>query len=78
MICGVFLFFFVIGVVATVFWLTDFGDMFYRWQGRVHIGRWTSDEQWSNAVKKSVPALVEMHTLCAQDRPNKDDTLGYT
>ena len=52
MICGVFLFFFVIGVVATVFWLTDFGDMFYRWQGRVHIGRWTSDEQWSNAVKR--------------------------
>lgn len=41
-----------IGAIAFMFFSVDWGIGLYKWQSRIHIGRWTDRKVWQQAVEK--------------------------
>ena len=41
-----------IGTIALIFFSVDWTIELYKWQSRIHIGRWTDRKAWQQAVEK--------------------------
>ena len=41
-----------IGTIALIFFSVDWTIELYKWQSRIHIGRWTDRKAWQQAVVK--------------------------
>lgn len=49
-----------IGTIALIFFSVDWTIELYKWQSRIHIGRWTDRKAWQQAVeKKGTPMAIQ-------------------
>ena len=63
-----------IGTIALIFFSVDWTIELYKWQSRIHIGRWTDRKAWQQAVeKKARQWLYKSPTVQITDQ----DPLGY-
>lgn len=48
-----------IGTIALIFFSVDWTIELYKWQSRIHIGRWTDRKAWQQAVEKGTPMAIQ-------------------
>ena len=48
-----------IGTIALIFFSVDWTIELYKWQSRIHIGRWTDRKACSKLLKKGTPMAIQ-------------------
>lgn len=57
-----------IGTIALIFFSVDWTIELYKWQSRIHIGRWTDRKAWQQAVEKGTPMAIQSPTVQITDQ----------